>query len=48
MADIHNRMPGILGKDDEDEWLDPTTSIDTARAMCMPCPSEWLLAAPTV
>jgi putative SOS response-associated peptidase YedK len=43
METIHNRVPVILGPGDEDEWLDPTTSIDTARAMCMPCPSEWLL-----
>jgi putative SOS response-associated peptidase YedK len=42
METIHNRMPVILGQSDEDEWLDPTTSVDTARAMCMSCPSEWL------
>jgi putative SOS response-associated peptidase YedK len=39
---IHNRMSVILEEGDEDEWLDPGTSVDTARAMCMPCPSEWL------
>ena len=43
---IHDRMPVILGQDDEEEWLDPTTSVGTARAMCMPCPSEWLTVAP--
>jgi putative SOS response-associated peptidase YedK len=48
MEPIHNRMPVILGEGDEDEWLDPTTSIETALAMCMPCPSEWLAALPTV
>ena len=47
MEPIHNRMPVILGEGDEDEWLDATTSVDTARAMCMPCPSEWLTVAPT-
>jgi len=47
MEPIHNRMPVILAQADEDEWLDPSTSVDTARAMCMPCPSEWLTAAPT-
>lgn len=46
MEQIHNRMPVILGADDEDAWLDPATSIDSARAMCMPCPSEWLAVAP--
>jgi putative SOS response-associated peptidase YedK len=47
MADIHSRMPVILGKDEEDEWLDPATIVDTARAMCMPCPSDWLVALPS-
>ena len=47
MAELHNRMPVILGEGEEAEWLDPATSVDTARAMCMPCPSEWLLASPT-
>ena len=46
MQTIHNRMPVILGQGDEDEWLDPATRVDTARAMCMPCPSEWLTAVP--
>jgi len=45
MEAFHNRMPAILGHADEDEWLDPATSVDTARAMCMPCPSEWLAAS---
>jgi putative SOS response-associated peptidase YedK len=44
METIHSRMPVILAAGDEDGWLDPATSVDTARAMCMPCPSEWLLA----
>ena len=43
---LHNRMPVVLGQGDENEWLDPATSIDTARAMCMPCPSEWLTVVP--
>jgi putative SOS response-associated peptidase YedK len=46
METIHNRMPVILGEGDEDEWIDPETSVDTARAMCMACPSEWLRVAP--
>ena len=28
-----SRMPVILGRSDEEEWLDPVTSVDTARAM---------------
>jgi putative SOS response-associated peptidase YedK len=46
MESIHNRMPVILAPSDEDDWLDPATSIDTARAMCMACPSEWLATTP--
>ena len=47
MEPIHNLMPVILAEADEDEWLDSATSVATARAMCMPCPSEWLTVAPT-
>jgi putative SOS response-associated peptidase YedK len=48
MEPIHNRMPVILGQGDQDEWLDPARSVDTARAMCMPCPSEWLAVTPAI
>jgi putative SOS response-associated peptidase YedK len=47
MEPIHNRMPVVLGSEDEDAWLDPATSVDSARAMCMPCPSAWLTALAT-
>jgi hypothetical protein len=40
------RMPAVLGEGDEESWLDPATSVDTARAMCMTCQSEWLAIAP--
>lgn len=46
MAELHDRMPVILGEEDWDEWLAPDTAIDTVRAMCMPCPSAWLTAVP--
>ena len=46
MEPIHNRMPVILGPDAEDEWLDPNISVDTARTMCQPCPSDWLELSP--
>lgn len=42
MAAIHTRMPVVIGDAEIDEWLAPETSLDCARAMCMPCPSEWL------
>lgn len=44
MAALHERMPVILGEEEWDEWLAPGTSVDTLRAMCMPCPSGWLVA----
>ena len=46
MATIHTRMPVIIGGAEVDEWLAPETSVDTARAMCMPCPSDWLAVTP--
>jgi putative SOS response-associated peptidase YedK len=46
MSALHDRMPVILGEEEWDEWLSPGTSIDTLRAMCMPCPSAWLLLEP--
>ena len=36
---------GHPGVGDEDEWLGPATSVDTARAMRISCPSEWLSVA---
>jgi putative SOS response-associated peptidase YedK len=42
MAAIHTRMPVVIGDAEIDEWLAHETSLDSARAMCMPCPSEWL------
>jgi putative SOS response-associated peptidase YedK len=47
MAELHDRMPAILGEEEWDEWLAPESSIDSLRAMCMSCPSEWLTAEQT-
>jgi putative SOS response-associated peptidase YedK len=46
LAAIHTRMPVIIGDAEIDEWLAPETSVDSARAMCMPCPSDWLAITP--
>lgn len=36
-------MPVILGRADEDEWLDPEVQEQEAvRKMLKPCPSSWL------
>lgn len=43
MAEIHNRMPVILGADDHDRWLDLVA--DPANVL-KPCPADWLEAYP--
>jgi putative SOS response-associated peptidase YedK len=43
MAEIHNRMPVILGEDDHDRWLD--LDADPADVL-KPCPANWLEAYP--
>ena len=42
MQPVHDRMPVIVGDAEIEAWLAPETSLDSVRAMCMPCPSEWL------
>lgn len=44
MEKIHDRMPVILGREQEAEWLDPKNNDDTDRLLELlkPCPSEWL------
>ncbi|SED15197.1 SOS response-associated peptidase [Paenibacillus sp. GP183] len=47
MADIHNRMPVILKKDDEALWLDPgTTDPEFVRHLLAPYPPEEMKAYP--
>lgn len=43
MSNIHDRMPVILTREDEDEWLDPGNR-DTAQLgkLLKPCPNSWL------
>jgi putative SOS response-associated peptidase YedK len=43
MAEIHNRMPVILGEADHDRWLD--LDADPADVL-KPCPANWLEAYP--
>jgi putative SOS response-associated peptidase YedK len=43
MAEIHSRMPVILGASDHDRWLD--LDADPAEVL-RPCPSDWLEAYP--
>jgi putative SOS response-associated peptidase YedK len=47
MAEIHNsakRMPVLLGKTEENAWIDPSTSPADALIMLKPCSSEILKA----
>ncbi|MEP6941645.1 MAG: SOS response-associated peptidase [Betaproteobacteria bacterium] len=44
MEPIHDRMPVVIADDEVDAWLDADTPIDSVRALCMRCPSEWLEA----
>jgi putative SOS response-associated peptidase YedK len=44
MAELHDRMPLILGPADYDRWLDP--SVPGGEELLRPCPAEWLEAVP--
>jgi len=43
MAEIHNRMPVILGEEARSRWLD---TDEDPTSVLRPCPSEWLEAYP--
>lgn len=45
MSKIHERMPVILGRSDEDAWLDPEVhEQEKLQRLFKPCPSSWLTA----
>jgi len=45
MKDIHDRMPVILGRDVENEWLNPEVGErERLEKLLKPCPSSWLTA----
>lgn len=42
MAEIHNRMPCILGESDWAKWLgEVPASDDELLALLKPCPDDW-------
>jgi putative SOS response-associated peptidase YedK len=46
MSAIHDRMPVILHKTDEEAWLDPEFhDRESLQMILKPCPSAWLDAA---
>lgn len=47
MTPIHDRMPVILNKEQQKEWLDPhLKGREKLKSLLKPCPSEWLTAYP--
>ena len=44
MEKIHDRMPVILGRDQEEFWLDKDSAPDDLQQLLKPCPSKWLEA----
>jgi putative SOS response-associated peptidase YedK len=41
---IHDRMPVILAREDEEDWLNPQLSLDEAKALLSPYPVERMVA----
>nr|WP_275975991.1 SOS response-associated peptidase [Geothrix oryzisoli] len=44
MAELHHRMPAILGDEAAEAWLDPATSPADLQALLRPCPDGWIEA----
>jgi putative SOS response-associated peptidase YedK len=47
MAEIHDRMPVILGEDSWTHWLsNDETEVESLLKLVRPCPNEWLRGTP--
>ena len=46
MRNVHDRMPVILRLDDEDEYLDKGTDLDTILSLLKPFNSEYMFSFP--
>ena len=42
VARFHDRMPAMLARDAEAEWLDPKTPVERLKELLRPYPSELL------
>jgi putative SOS response-associated peptidase YedK len=46
IAEIHGRMPVVLGPEAWERWLDPLATAGDLAALLVPCPDEALLVRP--
>lgn len=46
MATIHNRMPVILPREDEDRWIDNASDVSLWRKLMQPYPADLMKAYP--
>ena len=46
MAEIHHRMPVVLGRDAWPRWLDPTATAADLAKLLVPCPDDALQIRP--
>lgn len=46
MAPLHHRMPVILAKDDEEDWLNPETDLSTLKHLMKPFDSDKMKTQP--
>jgi putative SOS response-associated peptidase YedK len=47
LSTIHNRMPAILARDAQEDWLDPAMKdVEVAQHLLTPYPTEEMIARP--
>jgi putative SOS response-associated peptidase YedK len=46
MAEIHGRMPVVLGRETWERWLDPRTTTSDVAELLVPCADNALLVRP--
>jgi putative SOS response-associated peptidase YedK len=44
MEQIHDRMPAILSRKDEEQWLDQDSEPESLQRILKSCPSKWMQA----